>query len=406
MGNYLKSTSTGVEAAFNNTLGSNSSIAEWTELFTDGFWVQSDYTQGLETGILDNFNRIFTYKANNLTWVDSGVFIMYVPYGVAVKDAGGNVQQQGIDQGYCLNSLKDSDNLGTLTICDAPRGMARIFNAGVIRADQNLMPTTPQGWSQPFSVLPGESFNITSAIEGSVASWQVGDFNYDAASHYQDAFSSGQPLTLDSVKSLQELDIAPETAGFFNIPVCAAYDLRLFPPTASSGGSGFSCNACIQGLGGKPGSSAKFWDNANEIVQAALTAPPPCVQAYETQVCVDNCPSDPYGPTSAQNVAAGYAPGWCGVHAIQHQLNEGPGTDTSHYRLTVTIFDANQVEISTPNDTVVESPRGAWTPFYSKLPSTLNIQVGAVDSDPLWFEYPGQGNWQTGDQQHHCNFGA
>lgn len=59
-----------------------------------------------------------------------------------------------------------------------------------------------------------------------------------------------------------------------------------------------SCNACIQGLGGKPGSSAKFWDNANEIVQAALTAPPPCVQAYETQVCVDNCPSDPYGPTS------------------------------------------------------------------------------------------------------------
>lgn len=66
---------------------------------------------------------------------------MYVPYGVAVKDAGGNVQQQGIDQGYCLNSLKDSDNLGTLTICDAPRGMARIFNAGVIRAYERLSQT-------------------------------------------------------------------------------------------------------------------------------------------------------------------------------------------------------------------------------------------------------------------------
>ncbi|KAF6222022.1 hypothetical protein HO133_001990 [Letharia lupina] len=384
IGNYLKGTSTGVEAAFNSTIGSNSSIAEWTELFTGGFWVQSDYTQGLETGILDNFVKIFTYKAINFAWIDSGVFIMYVPYGVAIKDTNGNVQQQGIDQDYCQSSLKDTDNLGTLTICDAPGGMARIFNAGVINPDQNLMPTTPQGWSEPFSVLPSEPFNITSAIKGSVASWQVGDFNYDAASQYQDAFSSGQPLTSDLVKALQALDIAPETAGFFNIPVCATYDLRFFPPAASSGGPGceylvalnvqgeaaltitVSCNACGQGLGGKPGSSAKFWDNANEIVQAALTAPPPCTQAYETTVCVQICPSDPYGPTSAQNVAGGYAPGWCGVHVIQYQLNQGPGTDTSHYRLTVTIFDSNQVEISTSNDTVVESPRGAWTPFYSR----------------------------------------
>lgn len=105
-------------------------------------------------------------------------------------------------------------------------------------SDQNLMPTAPQGWSQPFSVLPNESFNITSAIKGSVASWQAGDFNYDAASQYQDAFSSGKPLTEDLVKSLQDLDIAPETAGFFNIPVCATYDLRFFPPAASSGGPG------------------------------------------------------------------------------------------------------------------------------------------------------------------------
>ena len=66
---------------------------------------------------------------------------MYVPYGVAIKDTGGNVQQQGIDQGYCLNSLKDTDNLGTLTICDAPGGMARIFNAGVIGAYECLSQT-------------------------------------------------------------------------------------------------------------------------------------------------------------------------------------------------------------------------------------------------------------------------
>lgn len=109
--------------------------------------------------------------------------------------------------------------------------------------DQNLMPTAPKGWSQPFSVLPDEPFNITSAIKGSVASWQAGDFNYDAASQYQDAFSSGQPLTSDLVKSLQALDIAPETAGFFNIPVCATYDLRFFPPAASSGGPGCKFSA-------------------------------------------------------------------------------------------------------------------------------------------------------------------
>ncbi len=187
---------------------------------------------------------------------------MYVPYGVTIKDANGHVQQQGIDQGYCQNNLKDADNLGTLTICDAPGGMARIFNAGTIKAyeclslrlllltypflsssDQNLMPTTPQGWNSPFSVLPNEPFNITSAIKGSVASWQVGDFNYDAASQYQDAFNSGQPLTSDLVQSLQALDIAPETAGFFNIPVCATYDLRFFPPAASSGGPG--CKSSI-----------------------------------------------------------------------------------------------------------------------------------------------------------------
>lgn len=66
---------------------------------------------------------------------------MYVPYGVAIKDTNGNVQQQGIDQDYCQNSLKDTDNLGTLTICDAPGGMARIFNAGVIKAYECLSQT-------------------------------------------------------------------------------------------------------------------------------------------------------------------------------------------------------------------------------------------------------------------------
>ena len=58
---------------------------------------------------------------------------MYVPYGESIKDTNGNVQPQGIDQNYCETQLKDP-SIGTLTICDAPGGMARIFNAGTIKS--------------------------------------------------------------------------------------------------------------------------------------------------------------------------------------------------------------------------------------------------------------------------------
>ena len=129
-------------------------------------------------------------------------------------------------------------------------------------------------------------------------------------------------------------------------------------------------------------------------------APSPCTQAYESTTCVYNCPSDPYGPTSgvshrlpmpniqrtstfntntkvnlssvsAQNVAGGYASGWCGVHVIHYQLNQGPGLDT----------------------------------FLQQIATYIDHSGRAVDSDPLWLGYLGQGNWQTEDQQHHCNFG-
>lgn len=63
---------------------------------------------------------------------------MYVPYNVPIMDTSGNVQQQGIDQDFCSNNLKYTDNLGTLTICDAPGGMATIFNAGTAGAYQCL----------------------------------------------------------------------------------------------------------------------------------------------------------------------------------------------------------------------------------------------------------------------------
>lgn len=56
---------------------------------------------------------------------------MYVPYGKPIADVKGNVQEAGVDASFCQNELSDNDNIGTLTICDAPGpGMARIFNAG------------------------------------------------------------------------------------------------------------------------------------------------------------------------------------------------------------------------------------------------------------------------------------
>ena len=64
--------------------------------------------------------------------MDSGCFIIYVPYGKPIKDTSGNVQQNGINQDYCEKKLKVSDNIGTLTVCDAPDGMARIINGGAI----------------------------------------------------------------------------------------------------------------------------------------------------------------------------------------------------------------------------------------------------------------------------------
>lgn len=58
---------------------------------------------------------------------------MYVPYGKPIADTKGNIQTAGVDASYCQNSLSDTSDSGTLTICDAPGpGMARIFNAGTV----------------------------------------------------------------------------------------------------------------------------------------------------------------------------------------------------------------------------------------------------------------------------------
>ena len=80
----------------------------------------------------------------------------------------------GIDEDWCNANLKDKKNLGTLTICNAPGGMARIFNAGTADDSSNMEKSSPQGYDQGFNVLPNEPLKVADAIVGSVASWQAG----------------------------------------------------------------------------------------------------------------------------------------------------------------------------------------------------------------------------------------
>lgn len=88
-------------------------------------------------------------------------------------------------------------------------------------------------------MLPNEIFSVAGAVRGSIASWQVGDFGYDASNPYNDAFKSGAGLSPDQAANLSKLVIAEDTAGFFNIPVCQILALRFFPPASGSESSLF-----------------------------------------------------------------------------------------------------------------------------------------------------------------------
>ena len=133
---YLKATVVGIESAYNRTIGPDATSESWagsdSAYFATGLWVDSDHTQGLSTNLLESFVRIFTYKVINFALTDSGCFVIYVPYGVAVKDANGNMMEDGIDANYCQTKMSNNDQMGILTVCDAPGGMARIVNTGAI----------------------------------------------------------------------------------------------------------------------------------------------------------------------------------------------------------------------------------------------------------------------------------
>lgn len=245
IGDYLKTAVNGIEGAFNTTIGPASSQVEWTGspyapsnmqhgIFGGGYFSNSDFSQSLTNQLLQKMIRIFTYKSINFAWVDSGVFIIYVPYGRPIKGTNGKMISGGIDENWCNTNLKNKKDLGTLTICNAPGGMARIFNAGKADDTSDMEKSTPQGYDQSFNVLPNEPFNVADAIKGSVASWQAGDFGYDASDPFGNALNSTGGLSDDQVTQLSNLDIAATTAGFFNIPVCQTWDLRFFPPASGS----------------------------------------------------------------------------------------------------------------------------------------------------------------------------
>ncbi|KAL6718665.1 hypothetical protein ACLMJK_002899 [Lecanora helva] len=287
IGQFLQSTSSLVENAYNVNIGPETSSLDWTGselikstgLFGDGTFSDSDFAQSLTTNAQNSMAKVFSYKSINFALKDSGNFIMYVPYGVPVMGTNGKTIKEGINEQYCHDNLKNTDEMGTITICDASGGMARIFNAGKGQGSatdaSELLKSRPQGWDSNLQVGEGETFNMGSAVKGSVASWRAGDFNYDVGDPFNNSFSNGTELDVDA---LQKVQISQETAGFFSIPVCQVLDLRAYPPA-----SGYGCTRCdsAAAVGGTKGSDKKFWDNISQDMQTLINSGPngdTCVQ--------------------------------------------------------------------------------------------------------------------------------
>lgn len=110
-------------------------------------------------------------------------------------------------------------------------------------------------------------------------------------------------------------------------------------------------------------------------------------------------------PAGGSNpLAKRYASGYCGVHIVQYQKNEGPSDSsgsTSEYRLDVTLKDALQDVVGSISK--LSTPGGIYNDINSQLPSVFEIEVGGVDSVPLRFQYAGQA-WSSDDSQ--CSVGG
>ena len=303
IGSYVETASKAIKACYDTSIGPQTNTNQWagttdwaqglqTGLFGDGTFSDNDYTQSLTTNVQTAMAKIFAYKSINFALIDSHNFIMYVPYGRPVMGPDGNMIQGGIDQNYCQTKLQDSSHTGTILVCDAPGGMARVFNGGSATDASVLEGSLPQGWDSNLPIVPGETFNMGDAIKGSVASWQAGDFGYDASDPFSDTMKKGDIFSPQQLTQLAQLDISQSSAGFFNLPVCQLYDLRGFPPA-----SGLGCTACHTSVsvGGTKGSTVHFWDKVDSTVQNVLESAPNGEQCAGSYGCADTvCNFDPY----------------------------------------------------------------------------------------------------------------
>ena len=304
---FLQATANGVESAWQQYIG-NASAALWSGsdvvgpedpnhngIFGTGTWVdQGNFnTANMQKTMLDNFVRIISYKSINYAWNDSQAFIIYVPYNTPIKDAKGNMNQAGVNQDWCEQNLLKNDDDKILTICDAPGpGMAHLYSATGDNSDAGNDQLAPKGYNAPYDIVPGETFFTSGATHGSVASWVAGDFGYDISKSFE-SLTTGSDVSNDDVTKLSQLKISPETAGFFNLPVCRTLDLRAFP-AAGGGFCGCSDKAAI---GGTSGSTAKFSDNVQSAIMDWISkqGQQNCIPNYESApTCTGGCPNDIY----------------------------------------------------------------------------------------------------------------
>lgn len=88
---------------------------------------------------------------------------------------------------------------------------------------------------------------------------------------------------------------------------------------------------------------------------------------------------------------------WCGVHVTQYQKNEVP--NTPNYQYYASVYDANQHDIGDGNG----APATGDSFDIATLLNPLTIIAGAVDSDPVGFEYNGA-SWDSSSSQ--CSVGG
>ena len=305
---FLQATANGVESAWENYIG-NASADSWSGtdilsnndpnrygIFGTGEWADQDNfnTANMQKTMLDNFVRIISYKSINYAWNDSQAFIVYVPYNTPIKDSNGNMQQGGVNQTWCESNLQSNNDEKILTICDAPGpGMAHLYSATSQNSDAGNDQLAPKGYNAAYDTVPGETFFTSGATHGSVASWIAGDFGYDLSKSYE--LSTTSSLSSDDVTKLTQLQISPETTGFFNIPVCRTLDLRAFPAAPNGNFCGCGDKAAI---GGTPGSTAKFSDNVQSAIMSWISqqGQENCIQSYSemSPTCTGGCPNDIY----------------------------------------------------------------------------------------------------------------